>query len=70
MSVEFLTSEEAAAYGVYSRVPTRAELEKTFYLDDEDRGLIARRRGDHMKLGFALQLVTVRHIGVVPGGSP
>jgi hypothetical protein len=32
-------------------------------LDDEDRVLVNRRRGEHMKLGFALQLVTVRSIG-------
>jgi hypothetical protein len=59
MSVEFLTSRRRTGC-----TPTRAELEKTFYLDDEDRALIARRRGDQMKLGFALQLVTVRHIGL------
>jgi TnpA family transposase len=63
MPVEFLTDDEAAAYGHFTGPPARADLERVFFLDDEDQSLVGRRRGEHMKLGFALQLVTVRWLG-------
>jgi len=44
--VEFLTDAEAASYGRYNGPPPRAELERAFFLDDADKALIARRRGD------------------------
>ncbi|MFC4590234.1 DUF4158 domain-containing protein [Sphaerisporangium corydalis] len=59
MPVEFLTDDEAAAYGRFAGPPAQADLEWVFFLDDEDRALVGRRRGEHMKLGFALQLVTM-----------
>ncbi len=43
---------------------SRVELERFFYLDDEDRKLIAGRRRDYNRLGFALQVVTVRQLGM------
>jgi Domain of unknown function (DUF4158) len=62
--VEFLSDEEATAYGRFGGPPPRAELERVFFLDDADRALIAGHRGEHNRLGFALQLTTVRSLGL------
>jgi hypothetical protein len=42
---ELLTDEEAARYGHYSDPLYQPVLEKVFFLDDDDKALIARRRG-------------------------
>src|SRR6266496_3883780 len=60
---EFLSDEQLAAYGCYTRPPTVDELDQFFVLDDEDRNLIADKRGDANRLGFMLQLTTLRYLG-------
>ena len=61
--MEFLTDEQATSYGKFNEEPTQPELERFFFLDDEDRKLVAKRRGDHNRFGFAPQMCTVRYIG-------
>ena len=61
--VEFLSDQEAAAFGRYGGSVSQADLERFFYLDDADRKLVAGQREDHNRLGFSVQLATVRYIG-------
>ncbi len=66
-----LTDEQAEAYGTFTEALTRPELERFFFLDDDDRDLIAlRRTGAHRRLGMAVQICTVRYIGRFLGDDP
>ncbi len=51
-------------YGEFSGAPSREELERFFFLDDADKARVATRRSASSRLGFALQLGTVRFLGV------
>jgi hypothetical protein len=63
VAVEFLTDEQAARYGSFHEVPSRAELERYFFLDDADREAVQAKRRAHNRLGFAIQLTSVRFLG-------
>ena len=62
---QYLTEEQAVVFGRFVGEPSQAELEQFFYLDAADLERIAGRRGDHNRLGFALQVGTVRFLGGV-----
>ncbi len=63
MPVNFLTADQRRGYGRFDGEPSPTDLAARFMLLDPDRALIARRRSDRARLGYALQVLAVRHLG-------
>ncbi|RUR14069.1 Tn3 family transposase [Legionella sp. km772] len=63
MPVDFLSPHQRENYGKYPHDLTPEFISNYFFLDDQDREWIKSKRGQFSRLGYALQLTTVRYIG-------
>jgi TnpA family transposase len=63
LPVDFLSSQERSSYGCFNGDPSPNDLARYFYFNETDLACINAKYSDHARLGFALQLATVRYLG-------
>ncbi len=66
MPVGYLSESQAREYGCFPDELTPDQLARYFHLDDADRAFVALHRGDHNRLGVAVQLGSLRILGTFP----
>ena len=63
MAFAFLTDSHLERYGRYTGDPTPEQLTDAFQLDADELAYVRDLRHDHTRLGYAVQLCTLRFLG-------
>ena len=66
MPVQFLSDEQARRYGQFHAGPSPEQLRRFFEFGPDERADVDRHRSDSARLGYALQLGSVRFLGRFP----
>jgi TnpA family transposase len=66
MSRGFLTTAERRRLSTFPQEISVGDLGRYFTLTPEDLAQLSSQRGDHNRLGFALQLCTLSYLGFIP----
>ncbi|MCI0643447.1 MAG: DUF4158 domain-containing protein, partial [Chloroflexi bacterium] len=66
MSEGFLTAAERERLNLFPKDISSEDLGRFFTLTTDDLDVVAQQRGDHSRLGFALQLCSLRYLGFIP----
>jgi hypothetical protein len=66
MPVQFLSQADHDRLNRFPEEITHEELNSFFWLSHDDRQFIASVRGDHNRLGFAVQIGCLRYLGFFP----
>ncbi len=66
MPVQFLSDADRDRFNRFPQEIDHQDLKDFFWLSDDEREKVLRLRGDHNRLGFALQLSCLRYLGFFP----
>ncbi|MBP2097340.1 Tn3 family transposase [Enterococcus rivorum] len=61
--MKIMSNEQRQFFGIYAGIPSDEQLVKYFHLDDYDKSVIQSLRTESTRLGFAVQLGSVRFLG-------
>ena len=66
MSKGFLTADQREQLSTYPKELSNTNIGRFFTLTPTDLLKVSQQRGDHNRIGFALQLCTLRYLGFIP----